>query len=72
MANQITPGKKLFSQIRAGFIAQGTSYSKWCRENGVSRQNAKLSLIGVWDGPKSRAIRERIINAAEIAVEAHS
>lgn len=61
-----TPGADLLRQVRAGFVAQGTSYTRWCRENGVLRANANQALIGAWDGPKAKKLRRRIIEASRI------
>ena len=62
--NAIVPSRDLFLKTRAGFVAQGTTLSRWCRENGVRRQNAQQALIGSWDGPKARVLRHRLIEAS--------
>jgi len=64
MQQSICPSKELLAQVRAAFVVRGTSMSAWCRENGVARQNARLSLLGGWDGPKGKALRARIVEAA--------
>lgn len=58
------PGQALLLQVRAGFVAKGTSLRAWCLANGVKPQNARLCLFGCWDGPAGRAMRERICVAA--------
>lgn len=60
-----TPGEQLLSQVRAGFVSQGTSFARWCRENGVARQNARLSLVGGWNGPKGQELRAKLISQSK-------
>lgn len=59
-------GGAALARVRAGFALQGKTLTSWCRENGVTRQNARLAIIGAWDGPKSRAMRGRIFAAAGV------
>lgn len=58
------PGHDLLLQVRSGFVSQGTSYSAWCRANGILRSSATQALTGAWNGPKARALRDKIIKAA--------
>jgi hypothetical protein len=51
-------------RVRAGFVAQGSSLSAWCRANGVQRQNAHKALVGQWSGPKADELVARITVAA--------
>lgn len=60
------PSLELIRHVRTGFILQGTTLTQWCRENGTHISNARNALIGTWDGPKGRAMRERIVKAAKI------
>lgn len=53
--------KDEYLKIRAGFIAQGTSFRRWCVENGIKRQNATKAAIGEWAGPKGQEIRRRLL-----------
>lgn len=39
----------------------GDSLNAWCKREGLQRQNVTSALTGAWDGPKARAIRERVI-----------
>ena len=55
------PSKKLFQTVRAGFIAQDSSLSTWCKQNGINLNYATHSLCGSTDGPKSKIIRNKII-----------
>ena len=60
------PGLPLLSQVKAGFVLQNTSLTKWCRENTVHISNARNALIGTWNGPKGQALRCRIAKAAKV------
>lgn len=65
MTQQITvPSRELVLEVRIGFIRQGTTLNAWCRDNGVLIGAARQALIGVWDGPKGRAMRRRIVRAS--------
>jgi hypothetical protein len=54
----------LYTQVKAGFLLQGTSLNRWCIEHNVLRQNAAHALKGVWNGDKSKELRKIIIEAA--------
>ena len=58
------PGPLLYSQIRAGFVLNGTTFSQACRELGVDRENARRALFGLWNGPAAEHLRQRIYQAA--------
>ncbi|AKB07703.1 TPA: hypothetical protein ACGFW3_002676 [Vibrio cholerae] len=59
----------LYTQVKAGFLLQGTSLNRWCVENGVHRQNAAQALKGLWKGEKSNSLKEKIIVASGITSE---
>ncbi len=54
------------NRIRAGFIAQGSSYHEWCRQKGVLPSSARQAVLGAWDGKKGREMRAQIIEAAKL------
>ena len=58
------PSLDLHRQVRAGFIAQGTSLNKWCEENSILPSNARDVLIGRWNGPKGQELRSKIAKAS--------
>lgn len=60
------PSVNLYNIVRAGFVAQGTTMGKWCRANDVNPTNARACLVGVWDGPKGKNLRDKIIDASRI------
>jgi hypothetical protein len=64
--NQLSPGPKLYDQVRAAFILQGATLGEWCRENDIKQPSAKSCLFGTWDGPKGRELRDRIIKESNI------
>lgn len=64
------PSLELHRQVRAGFIAQGTSLQKWCEDNDILPSNARDVLIGRWNGPKGQALRNKIVKASGARVAA--
>lgn len=64
MKTDLAPGPELARKVRAAFVLRGTTLGRWCRENGIVRQTAMNCLVGIWDGPKGRAMRHRVLEAA--------
>lgn len=64
--NDIQPSKELHLKVRAGFIAQGKTLGGWCKARGIHPTNARNCLIGSWDGPKGRALREKLLEASGV------
>lgn len=60
----VVPSEDLYLTVRAAFIAQGTTLNAWCIANGVNRQTAAKALKGQRHGKLSRALRDRLIEAA--------
>lgn len=58
------PGLDLHLKVRAGFVAQGTSMKRWCKDQGITPSNARDALIGRWNGPKGIALRNRLMKAS--------
>ncbi|WP_249324917.1 hypothetical protein [Vibrio campbellii] len=58
----------LYAQVKAAFLLRGTTFNRWCIENGVYRQNAAQALKGVWKGEQSRALCERLVLAAGLDI----
>ncbi len=58
--------RQLYADVRAGFIAQHTSLNKWCKDNGVQRQNARAALLEFWTGDKANELCRRLIEASGI------
>lgn len=64
MNKNLTPSPELLTRVRIGFVANGTSLHKWCQENGVKYANARQALIGAWDGPMGKKLRNELITEA--------
>lgn len=62
------PSPELYNQVRGGLVMKGTTLSAWCREHGYNPTNAKACLVGVWNGLKGTALRERLIEASGMPV----
>lgn len=54
------PSRELLNQVKAHFVAQGTTLSAWCRDHGHYPSNVRQALQGTWDGPVGRALREQL------------
>lgn len=65
-----SPGNDLHREIRAGFVRQGTTLTRWCKENDLRLSNVRDAIMGGWDGPKGRAIRAKVAKAAGVRVAA--
>jgi hypothetical protein len=63
------PGQELYNQVRAGFVLRNTTFNRWCVQNQVTRQNAVQALLGGWNGPKARKLRDRLLSAAGLNEE---
>lgn len=50
-----------YRRVRGALIAQGTTFNAWLLKNRINRQLATSALCGQSFGPKSRALRARIL-----------
>lgn len=50
----------LYVAVRAALVAQGSSLSAWCRNKGISRQNAERALKGERHSPAARQLRSEL------------
>lgn len=66
----LEPGLELHRRVRAAFVLQGTTLRAWCREQGISAGNARIALIGSWNGPRGKEMRARICKAAGVLAHA--
>lgn len=64
MSSLPSPGPELVREVRAGFVLKGTTLGRWCREHNLVVQHARMALVGEWNGPKGRAVRHRVLQAA--------
>ncbi len=58
------PSISLYQRVRGGFVAQGTSFNRWCDHHGIKRQNARKALLGQWHGPKADALCQAMLKAS--------
>lgn len=54
----------LYQQVRAAFVAQGTSLNGWCLANGVARHTVDRALSGKTTTRAALSLVGRIIDAA--------
>ncbi|MGE4439572.1 hypothetical protein [Achromobacter sp.] len=59
-------GTRLMQQVRGSFILQGTTYTAWCRSQGMDPSLVRQAIYGTWGGPKGRAIRAAVLKAAGV------
>ncbi|MAS94376.1 MAG: hypothetical protein CMO55_14350 [Verrucomicrobiales bacterium] len=55
-----TPNVQRNNQVRAAFVARGTSFHAWCKSKGLDPHNARKAVLGTWSGPKASAILRQI------------
>jgi len=58
------PSQQLVNEVRAGFILQGSSLHKFCRDNNLDNGNIQKYLRGDYTGEKATAAIEPVIKAA--------
>lgn len=58
-----------YQQVRAMFVLHGTSFSRWCIENNVSRAWAIAAINGDSKGAAASTLRTKILSAARGADE---
>lgn len=66
----IEPGTRLMQEVRAAFILDGTTYTSWCRSQGIDPSMVRQAIYGTWAGPKGRAMRALVLKAAGVKVAA--
>jgi len=58
------PGAVLHEAVMGGLRANGTTFSRWCRENGVLQTVARQATFGQSRGENGQAILAKLIEAA--------
>lgn len=61
---------RLLHNIKSGFVAQGTTYTQYCREHGISPSNGRMAILGGWCGPKAKKLVDDLCKAAGVRQEA--
>lgn len=61
--NPITlqPGPVFYEVFLGALRIFGTNLKEWSAEHGVEANNAKMAATGGWNGPKARALRQKMI-----------
>lgn len=54
------PDAQLNRKVRAAFVLIGETLGAWCRARGYHQQNVRTALMGAWDGPRAREIRQEV------------
>lgn len=65
-----TPGQPEFSinQIRATFIARGSSLARWAKDNGMDPSHVQAAVRGKRKGPKARQLLEQVMASVRSGV----
>lgn len=69
---QLKPSIDLYNITKAYFVANGDTFSQYCRRIKVDPMYAKTCLMGVSNGKKAIALRKRIITDASRLFETNS
>lgn len=64
VTNSLEPGPLLWQAIKAAFLLKGTTVNGWSKDNDVCSSHVRAAVIGVWNGPKGIALRNRVIQEA--------
>ncbi|MCP5230684.1 MAG: hypothetical protein H6948_01075 [Zoogloeaceae bacterium] len=66
----VFPGPDLLRHVRAGLVLRGTSLRHHAETvEGVTIQTARINLLGQRNGPKARALRARLAEAAGVSYQ---
>lgn len=61
------PGLVLYEVVLGAFKASGTPFEQWCKGNGITGNQARNALKGVYTGPTGptgREVMDRLIEGA--------
>jgi hypothetical protein len=61
---EFQPGAILHEVLVGAFRASGTTFERWCHENGITPTNARGCTFGQSRGPEGRKNLNRMIDAA--------
>ena len=62
--SQFQPGAILHEVIKGGFVSQGRSFTRWCRDQGISQATARNATFGQSRGPAGERLLRAMIEAA--------
>lgn len=57
--------RKKIANMQIGFIKQGTSFHRFCMENGIPKASAYRALNHELNSEGSKQLRQRLINASK-------
>ena len=68
----LQPGAMFLAAWRGCMMVQGMTLADWARQNDISQQVLRQIATGTINGPKGKAVREKMIEAAgrELLVKA--
>lgn len=61
-----SPDTRSLSLVRAGFIADGTTFAQWSRSQGIDPSYARKTVLGILSGPAALKLRPTIFQAAGV------
>lgn len=64
----LSPSKNLLIAVRAGLVAQGSTLTRWCKQEKVSRRVAYRALLGERRTPAAEALVKLLAQAANVEV----
>ncbi|MEN3794586.1 hypothetical protein [Fulvimarina sp. MAC3] len=64
LTTQVAGSPSLYVAVRAGFVNQGSSLNRWCRDNAVNRQTAEKALKGERHSRRAQQLIETLISAS--------
>lgn len=60
----LQPGQVFYDAWRGCLAGHGDNIAAWCRRNGLNQSYVRMVAFGAADGPKARAIRDKMIATA--------
>ncbi|MDQ7775197.1 MAG: hypothetical protein Q4615_04410 [Paracoccus aminovorans] len=58
----LQPGPIFYDVFLGCLRVIGTNLRDWCAPHGVTPTNAKSAATGAWNGPKAKALRQKMID----------
>jgi hypothetical protein len=66
----MTQSLDLLRRVRSQLALHGTSLTKWCEANDISRQWATTVLVGKRNGPAAKKLRQKLIKELNLKAAA--
>jgi hypothetical protein len=58
-------GKRELQNVKIGFLKQGKTLTRFCKENGINHSHAFRVFRGTWKGEKANALKKLLIDASK-------